>query len=228
MSMDAEKTILSLPEVKGCRIFYDENGIDQIYVSASIPAQGSAGRLQYIKSLVRSVVGALALEYGWNVDYRKVKIVDHLDTELQQQWPVRQDKRIRIIAAYIKYLPGPQVRIEIELDGSTYAGVAPYDERDPISSTIEAFMEAFHLIDLGQVSLVFAHQIPASLAHSHLIIVKLRYKSNDGEEAELLGIAESRQDFLLCTVRACLSALNRKIGLYYQNGNICPAEPDPI
>lgn len=74
MSMDAEKTILSLPEVKGCRIFYDENGIDQIYVSASIPAQGSAGRLQYIKSLVRSVVGALALEYGWNVDYRKVKL----------------------------------------------------------------------------------------------------------------------------------------------------------
>jgi len=84
MSVDAEKTILALPEVEACRVIYQDGELEQIYVSANIPTQEPAARLQYIKSLVRSVVGALALEHGWNVDYRKVKIVDSLETDWEE------------------------------------------------------------------------------------------------------------------------------------------------
>ena len=214
MSIDAEKTVLALPEVKACRIFYQDNELDQIYVSADIPAKHPAERLQCIKSLVRSIVGALALKHGWNIDYRKVKIVDSLEVDLDSQSVKQYEHRIRIMAAYIRYLPEPEVCVELELNGSTYSAHAPYDAADPARSAIEAFLEAFHPMGLGQASLVFVNQIPESLSHGHLVIVKLRLADARNQEAELLGIAESRQDLMLCTVRACLSALNRKVRLY--------------
>lgn len=212
MSVDAEKTILALPQVQACRVMYQDGELEQIYVSANIPTQEPTARLQYIKSLVRSVVGALALEHGWDVDYRKVKIVDSLETDWEK--PHSGEPRIRIIAAYIKYFPGPEVHVELSLGGSTYAGLAPYDSINPTDSAIEAFLETFHQMGLGQVSLAFAQVIPSCLYHDTLVITKLRHKYSGQAETELLGIAESNQDLILCTVRACLDALNRKIGLY--------------
>ena len=212
MSVDAEKTILALPEVEACRIIYQDDELDQIYVSANIPTQRPAERLQYIKSLVRSVVGVLALEHGWDVDYRKVKIVDSLESGSRE--PPICEPRIRIIAAYIRYSPEPHVKVELDLGSSVYSGQAPYDAADPIESAIQAFSQAFHQMELGQISLVFAYEISSCPSHDTLVIVKVRYRSNKGNETELLGIAESQQDLILCAVRACLGALNRKIGLY--------------
>jgi hypothetical protein len=212
MSVDAEKTILALPEVEACRVIYQDGELEQIYVSANIPTREPAARLQYIKSLVRSVVGALALEHGWNVDYRKVKIVDSLETDWEE--PHVGEPRIRIIAAYVKYLPGPEVHVELSLGSSTYTGLAPYDSANPTECAIEAFLQAFHQMELGQVSLAFAHVIPSCFYHGTLVITKLQHKYSEQPETELLGIAESHQDLILCTVRACLDALNRKIGLY--------------
>ncbi len=216
MSIDAEKTVLSLPEVKACRIFYQGDELDQIYVSADISAASPSERLQSIKSLVRSIVGILALEHDWDIDYRKVKIVDSLETEpdMASVAPIEhQSNRIRILAAYIRYSPEPKVFVELGHSGSTYAGHAPYNAAEPARSAVEAFLEAFHPMDLGQASLVFVNQLPESLSHSRLVIVKLRLVDANNQETELLGIAESKQDLMLCTVRACLSALNRKIAL---------------
>ena len=217
MSKDAEKTVLSLPEVKACRIFYQGDELEQIYVSADISATSPTERLQSIKSLVRSIVGVLALEHDWNIDYRKVKIVDSLETEPSSSSlePVEQpNSRIRIMAAYIRYLPEPKVSVELGLNDSTYAGHAPYNAAEPARSAVEAFLEAFNPMDLGQASLIFVNQLPESLSHSRLVIVKLRLIDANNQETELLGIAESKQDLMLCTVRACLSALNRKIAWY--------------
>ncbi len=212
MSVDAEKTILALPDVEACRIIYESGELDQIYVSANIPTKRPAERLQHIKSLVRSIVGALALEHGWDIDYRKVKVVDYI--EPQSEAPPAYEPRIRIIAAYIRYSPAPQVRVELGLGSSTYSGQVPYDESSPTESAIDAFLEAFHQTGLGQAGLVFVYEIPSCLSHGTLVIVKLRYRCGDYEEIELLGIGESQQDLILCTVRACLGALNRRIGLY--------------
>jgi hypothetical protein len=212
MSVDAEKTILALPEVEACRIIYEGDELEQIFVSTHIPTQHPAERLQYIKSLVRSVVGVLALEHGWDVDYRKVKIVDSLETDSQK--PPVCEPRVRIIAAYVRYLPEPHVRVELDLGNSAYSGQAPYNAGDPTGSAIQAFSQAFHQMELGQISLVFTYEIPSCPSHDTLVIVKLRFKYGEHNEAELLGIAESQQDLILCAVRACLDALNRKIGLY--------------
>ncbi|NMB46555.1 MAG: hypothetical protein GX998_09125 [Firmicutes bacterium] len=212
MSVDAEKTILALPEVEACRIIYHEGELEQIYVSANIPTQQPAERLQHIKSLVRSVVGALALEHGWEIDYRKVKVVDSLETD--EPRPREREPRVRIIAAYVRYFPEPQVRVELNLGSSTYSGEAPFDDAHPSESTIAAFLRAFHQMGLGQANLIFAYEIPSGLSHRTLVIVKLQYRYDDGEGIELLGIGESQQDLILCTVRACLDALNRKIGLH--------------
>lgn len=212
MSVDAEKTILALPEVEACRIIYQDGELEQIYVSTSIPTQHPAERLQYIKSLVRSVVGVLALEHGWDVDYRKVKIVDSLEADFKK--PPICEPRIRIVAAYIRYSPEPHVKVELDLGSSIYIGQAPYDAADPKESAIQAFSQAFHQMELGQISLIFTYEIPGCPSHETLVIVKLRHRCSKGSETELLGIAESQQDLILCTVRACLDALNRKIGLY--------------
>ncbi len=225
MSVDAEKTILALPEVESCRIIYRDGELDQIYVSARIPTHHPRERLQFIKSLVRSETGALALEHGWNIDYRKVKIVDSLDAPVADK-PKLQEARIRIVAAYIRYTPQPEVRVELAFNGSNYGGQARYDAADPTGAAAAAFIEAFHQMDLGEVVPIFAHEIPGCLAHGNLVIAKMRYTCN-GQQADLLGIAESNQDVILCTVRACLDALNRKVALYWLD-SCCPAESNRI
>ncbi|NLA57890.1 MAG: hypothetical protein GX855_03165 [Firmicutes bacterium] len=225
MSVDAEKTILALPEVESCRIIYRDGELDQIYVSAKIPTQHSGERLQFIKSLVRSVVGALALEHGWHIDYRKVKVLDSLDGSTADKPRVRE-ARIRIVAAYIRYTSEPEVRVELALNESTYTGQARYDASDPTGSATAAFLNAFHQMGLGEVTPIFTHEIPGYLAHGNLVITKLRYKCGE-HPTDLLGIAESHHDLILCTVRACLDALNRRVALYCLD-NSCPAEPNRI
>ena len=225
MLVDAEKTILALPEVESCRIIYRDGELDQIYVSAKIPTQQPGERLQFIKSLVRSVVGALALEHGWNIDYRKVKIVDSLDVPAADKPRIRES-RIRIVAAYIRYASEPEVRVELALNGSTYTGQARYYASNPVEAAMAAFLNAFHQMGLGEVSPIFAHEIPGCLSHGNLVITKLRYEC-DEHATDLLGIAESHQDLILCTVRACLDALNRRVALYWFD-NSCPAEPNRI
>ncbi|HHV94141.1 MAG TPA: hypothetical protein GXX47_06370 [Firmicutes bacterium] len=225
MSVDAEKTILALPEVESCKIIYRDGELDQIYVSAKIPTQHPGERLQFIKSLVRSIVGALALEHGWNVDYRKVKIVDSLEFPAPEK-PKNGEPRIRIVAAYLRYAPQPEVRVELAFRESMYTGQAPYDASDLPGAATAAFIDAFHKLNLGEVTPIFTREIPGCLAHGDLVITKLRYKYG-GSSTDLLGVAESHQDLILCTVRACLDALNRRVALCWL-GNSCPAEPDRI
>ena len=216
MSISAEKTILALPKVQACKVLYQGEEIDQIYVSAEIPGHSQDERLQAIKSLVRSITGALALEHALEIDYRKVKIVDVMDEEKDGAKPSPAEQiasRIRILSAYIKYWPEPRVVVELGLNGSTYQGTAFYQEADPTRSTVEAFLEAFHSMNLGKAQLLFSGQFPESLAHNRLVILKLRLVDTHKGATELLGIAESKQDLILCTVRACLNALNRKIEL---------------
>ena len=225
MSVDAEKTILALPEVESCRIIHRDGELDQIYVSARIPSQHHGERLQFIKTLLRSVVCALALEHGWNVDDAKVNIVDSLEAPASDKQRVRET-RIRIVAAYIRYTSEPEVRVELALNESIYTGQARYDASNPTASATSAFLDAFHQMGIGEVIPIFAYEIPGCLSHGNLVITKVRYKFGD-HATDLLGIAESHQDLILCTVRACLDALNRKVALYWLD-NSCPAEPDRI
>lgn len=78
-----EKSIAAIPKVHGCKVVFGQNReIEQIFVWADIPQDlDDAARLRNIKSLVRSVVGTVALKYGYNLDYRKVKIVEYIPDE---------------------------------------------------------------------------------------------------------------------------------------------------
>ncbi|NLK08593.1 MAG: hypothetical protein GX316_07835 [Firmicutes bacterium] len=214
MPTNAENTILALPKVKACRIFFENDEVEQIFVSADIDAAAeSKERLQMIKSLVRSIIGALALEHDWDVDYRKVKIVDSLEVRADPENLFDQRGRIRILAAYVRYLPQPEVLVELGLDNSIYKGQAVYDNAQPLQSAVNAFLKAFHSMNLGKANLLFANQLPESLSHGPVVVVKFRLIDTHSQSTELWGIAESKQDLMLCAVRACLSALNRKIGL---------------
>ena len=152
-----------------------------------------------------------------------MKIVDSLDVPAADKPRIRES-RIRIVAAYIRYASEPEVRVELALNGSTYTGQARYDASNPVEAAMAAFLNAFHQMGLGEVSPIFAHEIPGCLSHGNLVITKLRYEC-DEHATDLLGIAESHQDLILCTVRACLDALNRRVALYWFD-NSCPAEPN--
>lgn len=79
MASDIEKSIAAIPRVRSCRVvFNQDHEIDQVFVWADLQAEASeTARLRQIKSLVRSVVGTVALKHDYDLDYRKVKILEY-------------------------------------------------------------------------------------------------------------------------------------------------------
>jgi len=207
---EAEKSIARLPGIHSCRIILDGADIDQVVVSATINGRDEETRLQNIKSLVRSITGLLALEYNLKLDYRKVKI---LEQDGNGEWVDHSSDRalrVKILASYMKFLNPPEVWVELEYDGRVEVGRCIIG-RDKLESCFQAFRQAFNLLNLGQVDLVFITEAQVPMNRHPLIVAKVRYTDSYGESSELLGVVENRDDVLLGTVRACLDAVNRRL-----------------
>ncbi len=204
---DAEKSIAKLPGVHSCRITLADGSIDQVVVSALITGRDEEARLQQIKSVVRSITGLLALEYDIKLDYRKVKV---LELDGTGEPGSAQPNRIKIIAAYTKFLNPPEVWVELDFADEVTVGRSVLG-RDKLESGFSAFKQAFDQLGLGQVTLLFITEASVPLNRYPLLVVKVAYTDPYGETTELLGVVENKDDLLLSTVRASLDALNRRV-----------------
>ncbi|HHY46833.1 MAG TPA: hypothetical protein GX506_05975 [Firmicutes bacterium] len=281
MASDIEQSISTIPKVRSCKVVLDANkDIDQVFVWADIDSSESdeKEKLRQIKSLVRSVVGTVALKHNYDLDYRKVKILEYVESGVVQggegrgrfQVPVlpgdgmgasggevapaseteeaassagavtagagasseieepgeiypaqacggtatgesrRERPRVKLIAAYVRYLAVPEVVVELGFLGETFIGRAPVDD-NLAQGSFAAFREAFEATGLGKVKSIYIAEMTPSLSQPKIVLSKLQLTLPDNERAVLLGAVEDHGDSVVSVVKASLDALNRKI-----------------
>ncbi len=116
MANDIERSIAAIPRVRSCKVVFDqEHEIEQIFVWADLQGETSeTAKLRQIKSLVRSVVGTVALKHDYDLDYRKVKILEY-EPELAGTSPAAEKAGDEASEAFVE-------AVEEELSGDSARG----------------------------------------------------------------------------------------------------------
>lgn len=205
MSQSLKETIESVECVDNCEIVEEQGIIEQIFVEASVSGS-EKDRTQKIKAIVRSIVGAAALQHGLKLDYRKIKIVDYKKDEPADTGP---PPRIRIAAAYLRRAPKLESVVELHFQEQVCIGTASVSD-ELGRSVFSAFAKAFAQTGLGRVNLVYLQNLAMEFQRERLIILRVELLRPDGSRDSLLGVAEIRDDLPTAVVKAALSAVNRR------------------
>ena len=147
-----KKTIESVQGVKNCKIIEENGEISQIFVEPTYRLS-EVDVLSEIKSIVRSVIGAVAIKHNVELDYRKIKVIEYKHDEVAESII---NPRIRIVAAYQKRFPKPECVVQLHCFDQEFQGTAPLGD-DVATCTFNAFCDAFNQIGLGTMKLKYIH-----------------------------------------------------------------------
>ena len=103
MASTVTETIQSVQYVKNCHVVEENGQIAQVFVEAELPEGDEDERTRTIKSVVRSIIGAVALNHDLQLDYRKIKVVEYKPAE---ESGLVIHPRIQIGAAFLRRFPG--------------------------------------------------------------------------------------------------------------------------
>lgn len=207
-------TICAVQYVAECRVIEEQGEITQIFVEANLSAMDQSDPTQQIKSMVRSIVGALAIHHDLELDYRKVKVIEYKRNQPELELEVHP--RIQIVAAYQRRFPKPEMVVELYCLGNLYMGVAPCTD-DLLKNTFSACVNALQQIGCGDMKPIYIRELKNEFDHERAVLVKLTYQHPSGSEDHLLGIAEIKEELPLAIVQAVLSAVNRRFVVAYPN-----------
>ena len=207
MSTAIAETIRTVQHVRNCHVVEEQGDITQIYVEAELQALDEEARTREIKSIVRSILGAVAMQHNLQLDYRKIKVVQYKpNDELTGMQP-----RIQIGAAYIRRVPRQEVVVELHCLGQTGVGCHPalvILQHDAYYACINALAE----LGFTAFELIYLQILNNDFANEKIVLLKVKYKTPISQDM-LLGVAEIQEDLPLAVVKAVLSAINRRIGL---------------
>lgn len=203
-------TICAVQHVSECRVIEEQGEITQIFVEANLAAMDQSDPTQQIKSMVRSIVGALAIHHNLDLDYRKIKVIEY---KKEPPEPNMQP-RIRIVAAYQRRFPKSEMVVELHCLGNTYIGVAPF-KGDLLDNTFVACIDALQQMGCGDSKPVYIRELKNEFSHERAVLVKLTYQHPSGSEDHLMGIAEIKEEIPLAVVQAVLGAVNRRFVVAY-------------
>lgn len=160
------------------------------------------------KQLVRDIETLLRVEYGIELDHKKISIV-----QLQKGQNISRDKRVKINA--ISYsLQGNQLEAMVELAFAkkTYQGRSSgiNSRRDNLRLFAEATLEAVNSFLEDGISLTLEDVARYSLGAKNIITTAVTL-IREGVEECLIGSAVIRRDEKEAVVRATLGAINRRV-----------------
>lgn len=207
-------TICSVQHVSDCRVIEEHGEITQIFVEADMSSMSQDDATQQIKSMVRSIVGALAMHHGLELDYRKIKVIEYKADEPESEQEYDLHPRIQIIAAYQRRIPDPEVVVELLCRGKKCIGVAPCTDNLG-KDTFSACVNALQQLGRGDMEPLYIQELRNEISNERVVLVKLKYEHPSGSHHHLVGVAEIREDFLLAIVKAVLSAVNRRFVVAY-------------
>lgn len=209
MASSVAQTIRSVQHVKDCHVVEEQGEIAQIFVEAELPKGSEEERTRTIKSIVRSILGAVALHHDLQLDYRKIKVVEY-KPDVESAPLVHP--RIQIGAAYLRRFPRQEMVVELHHLGRTAVGTYPSTD-NPAYDAFFACINALAELGCTGIELVYLQILHNDFANEKIILLKVKYESPVTGEDMLLGVAEIQEDLPLAVVKAVLSAINRRIGL---------------
>jgi hypothetical protein len=207
-------TICSVQHVSDCRVIEENGEITQIFVEADMASMNQDDPTQQIKSMVRSIVGALALNHDLDLDYRKIKVIEYKPDAPESEPEADLYPRIQIVAAYQRRIPEPEIVVELLCRGRTCLGVARRTA-DLGKDTLVACVKALEQIGCGKMEPLYIQELKNEFNSERVVLVKLQYDHPSGSRHSLMGVAEIKEDYLLAIVKAVLSAVNRRLVVAY-------------
>lgn len=211
-------TICSVQHVSKCRVVEELGEITQVFVEADLSSIDQEEPTQQIKSMVRSIVGVLAIHHNLDLDYRKVKVIEYKPDETSATAEPDFDlyPRIQIASVYQRRLPKLEMVVELYCLKRQVIGVAPCTgnlHQDTLSACLNALNQLGH----GDLKPLFIQELKNEFNHERAVLVKLAYEHPNSGQEQLMGVAEIRDDLLLAIVKAVLSAVNRRFVVAYPN-----------
>jgi len=198
---DCESLIRQIRDVISVNIVPGASGkIEEIHVLAE-DARGA-------KQIVRDIETLFRLEYGIDLDHKKVSVV-----QLKKEQKLQQEKRLKFSSIQVS-LQGNRMEASVELASpkkncqGKLAGVNTRTGRlrlvaEAALQAAGSFLDSDSCLLLEEVSLV-------TLGHRQVVCLSVAYVKGPREES-LAGCALVRQDDKEAVVRAVLSALNRRV-----------------
>jgi len=208
MSSAITETIRAVQHVRDCHVVEEQGEVTQIFIEAELPSLNYEDRTREIKSIVRSIIGAVAINHNLQLDYRKIKIVEYKPDETSDASVV---PRIQIGAAYMRRLPRREMVVELHCLGQKAVGCHP-STGNITHDAFYACIDALAQLGFTGFDLVYLQILNNDFANEKIVLLKVEYASTYGVD-HLLGVAQIDEDLPLAVVKAVLSAINRRIGL---------------
>ncbi len=198
---DCESLIRQIRDVISVNIVPGESRqIEEIHVLAD--------DVRSAKQIVRDIETLFRVEYGLDLDHKKVSVV-----QLKKEQKLPQEKRLKFSSIQVA-LQGNRMEAVVELASAkkscqgklSGAGSRANRLRLVAEATLQAaggFLDNGTCLLLEEVNLF-------TLGSRQVVCVALTYIKGSQEES-LVGIALVRQDEKEAVVRAVLSALNRRV-----------------
>lgn len=195
-----EETLAQIPGVLSARVLGDENEFTEVHVLAE------SGR--HPKQVARDVETCLAARFGIDLDHRRISVA-----QIEPSEPFEIRLRLESVTVRLKDRV-VEVNVELRLGERTFQGSAsgPASARHRLFLTAEAAARAIEEATGGAFSIVVEGVSTLHVSGRPAVAVVLTAADDRGEEAEA-GSAYVRRDELEAVVRACLDALNRRLGL---------------
>lgn len=204
-----EEIIRQIRDVISARIVTNEAGdIAEIHVLA--------GSSRGPKQVVRDIESAFMAQFGIQLDHKKISVA-----QLQDDEEIKSDVglRPRLISVSLKTV-GRNVESQVQLDigDNVYEGAAsgPTSASNKLRPVVVATIKALEAYFNGACSLVADDVTIMRIGDLQAVVVSVSLLTNLGEE-KLIGAAIIRGDDREATVKAALSAVNRRLALLINN-----------
>lgn len=206
---DCEDIIRQIRDVISARIVTNESGeITEIHVLAG------SGRGP--KQVVRDIESAFMAQFGIHLDHKKISVA-----QLQEDDDKNIDEglRPRLMSVSLKTV-GRHMdsQVQLEIGDAIYDGSAsgPTSASNKLRIVVVATVKALEAYLKGTCSLVANDVAVIRLGDLQAVVVSVSLLTNLGEE-KLVGAALVRSDDREATVKATLSAVNRRLALLMNN-----------
>jgi len=203
--VEYEDIIRQIKDVISARIVTDESGeITEIHVLAG-PNRGP-------KQVVRDIESAFIAQFGVHLDHKKISVAQLQDTEEKE---IDMGMRPRLLSVSLKTVGRhTDSRVQLEIGGIEYEGAAsgPSSTGSKLRIVVVATIKALEEYLKGTCNLVADDLAVTKLGDRQAVVVSVALLTNLGEE-RLVGAALIQSDDREATVKATLSAVNRRLAL---------------
>jgi len=198
--IDVENFLTELKSVNSCKIVCDEKDkIEEIHVLAD------NGRNS--KQISRDIQSTLLSKFNLDVDYKKISIA-----QINEKAKFNISRRIKLESTnYVTCGDNLKVNVTLKLNDTSYQGEASgiRTERNTLKIGAEALLKSVEDITKKYNTFLLESLEIKSFSGREIVLVAVSVVS-DGKEEILCGSSFVEFSRLEATVKACLSAVNRR------------------